>query len=197
MHTIPSRSICLATTLAAFCLLGEPAPAAVQVLGTGMAHACSDAAHRLPKSQVDLQHAIDACDTALSSENLTLHDETGSHINRGVLLVARGDYTTAKEDFDAAIRLMPDLGEGYVDRGAALLGMRRYAEAVTDIDRGLARNTTEPEKAYFDRAVAREALDDIQGAYRDYMRAAELKPDWDQPRIELARFTISKPGGAT
>jgi tetratricopeptide (TPR) repeat protein len=197
MHINTSRSICLAATVAAPCMLGGPAHAAVAVFGTGMAHECSEAARRLPKSQVDLQHALEACDGALSDERLDLHDQAGSHINRGVLLVARTEYAAAKADFDIAIRLMPDLGEGYVDRGAALLGMKHYAEAIADIDRGLALNTTEPEKAYFDRAVAREALDDIQGAYRDYLQAAQLKPDWDQPRTELARFTVSRSGRAT
>lgn len=192
MRTNPSYPIYL--TLAAACLLGGPASAAVMVFGTGQAHACSEAAHRLPKTQIDLQRALEACDTALSAEPLNLHDQAGSHINRGVLRVARGDFAAAKDDFDAAIDLMPSLGEAYVDRGAALLGMRRYADAVTEIDRGIALNTTELEKAYFNRAVALEALDDIQGAYRDYKHASELKPDWDQPRNELARFTVSAVG---
>lgn len=189
MRTNPSYPIyCI---FAVACLLGGRASAAVMIFGTGQAHACSEAAHRIPKTQVDLQRALEACDTALTAENLNLRDQAGSHINRGVLRVARADYAAAKDDFDAAVDLMPSLGEAYVDRGAALLGMRRYADAVVEIDRGIALNTTEPEKAYFNRAVALEALDDIQGAYRDYKRAADLKPDWDQPRNELVRFTIS------
>jgi tetratricopeptide (TPR) repeat protein len=195
MHTTP-RSVCLASLFTAVASFAAwPALAAVNVFGTGMAHTCSDAAHHLPQGQLAEQRAIDACSFAISSENLTIHDLTGSHINRGVLLVSSGDYAAAKQDFDVAISLMPDLGEAYADRGAALLGLRRYAEAIVEIDRGLTLNTTEPEKAYFNRAVADEALDDIKSAYRDYLRAAQLKPDWPQPRDELARFTVAAAAG--
>jgi tetratricopeptide (TPR) repeat protein len=197
MPTNPSRSICLAAAVTAACLLGQPAQAAVAVVGTGNARVCSLAAQRLPKTQADIQHAIEACDTALSAERLDLHDQAGSHINRGILLTAQRDYANAMDDFDAAIHMMPGLGEGYVDRGAIQLAMKRYADAIADIDQGLARNTAEPEKAYFDRGLAREALDDIQGAYHDYLRAAQLKPDWSQPRIELTRFTVLRAGRAT
>jgi tetratricopeptide (TPR) repeat protein len=195
MHTTP-RSVCLAGLLVATAVLATgSAPAAVEVFGTGMAHICSDAAHHLPQGQAGQQRAIEACDFAISSEDLSPHDLTGSHINRGVLLVARGDYAAAKKDFDVAVSLMPALGEAYADRGAALLGLRRYADAIAEIDRGLALNTTEPEKAYFNRAVADEALDDIQNAYRDYLRASQLKPDWPQPRDELTRFTVAAAAG--
>jgi tetratricopeptide (TPR) repeat protein len=109
-------------------------------------------------------------------------------------LVSRTAYEDAKADFDVAIVLMPDLGEAYADRGAALLGLGRYAAAIAEIDRGLALNTTEPEKAWFNRAIADEALDDVKSAYRDYLRAAQLKPDWPQPRDELTRFTVAAAG---
>jgi tetratricopeptide (TPR) repeat protein len=194
MHTTP-RSVCLTAFFAAVASFAAgPASAAVEVFGTGMAHICSDAAHHLPQSQQGEQRAIEACDFAINSEDLSTHDLTGSHINRGVLLVSRGDYAAAKQDFDVAVSLMPTLGEAYADRGAALLGLRRYADAIAEIDHGLSLNTTEPEKAYFNRAVADEALDDIQGAYRDYLHAAQLKPDWPQPRDELTRFTVATAG---
>jgi len=59
------------------------------------------------------------------------------------------------------------------------------------IDRGLALNPGEPEKAYFNRGLAEEGLDNIPAAYRDYSHAAELKPDWAPPRNELSRFTVA------
>jgi tetratricopeptide (TPR) repeat protein len=166
----------------------------MEVFGTGMAHVCADAAHHLPQAQQGVERAIEACSFAINTENLSIHDLTGSRINRGVLLVSRGDYAAAKQDFDVAISLMPALGEAYADRGAALLGLGRYADAIVEIDRGLTLNTNEPEKAYFNRAIADEALDDIKSAYRDYLRAAELKPDWPQPRNELTRFTVAAAG---
>ena len=43
-------------------------------------------------------------------------------------------------------------------------------------------------------AFTEEALDDIQNAYRDYLRASQLKPDWPHPRNELTRFTVATAG---
>jgi tetratricopeptide (TPR) repeat protein len=189
------RSVCLTALSVAFlCLPPRQAPAAVTVFGNGMAHLCFQAAHRLAPGQPTDSRSIDTCNRAIGFENLSTHDLAGTHINRGVLLISRSYYAAAKQDFDIAIALMPELGEAYADRGAALLGLRQYADAITEIDRGLALNTAEPEKAYFNRAVANEALDDIKAAYHDYLRAAQLKPDWPQPRDELTRFRVAAAG---
>ena len=59
--------------------------------------------------------------------------------------------------------------------------------------RGSRWERKEPEKAYFNRALAYEGLDDEKSAYLDYQQAATLKPSWDAPRLELRRFTVSPP----
>ncbi len=168
------------------------ASAGVTVFGNGMAQICADAARQASKRPVVDVKGMQACDVALSDETLTQHDRAGTFINRGVLRLARGSIADAKQDFDSAAAMMPELGEAYTDRGAALIAMRRYADAIVDIDRGLGLKAEEPEKAYFNRALADEALDDMKSAYLDYSQAAQLKPDWDQPRIELSRFKVSR-----
>ena len=52
------------------------------------------------------------------------------------------------------------------------------------------RDTSRPELAHYGRAIANEALGNARQAYRDYRRAAELDPDWAEPRTELARFRV-------
>lgn len=166
------------------------APAQITVFGSGQAQACADAARSVSKGLPSPPRAIDSCNGALTYEMLTLHDRAGTFINRGILLMARPDYAASKQDFDAAIALMPEIGEAYTNRGAALVGLGRYAEAIVEIDKGLALNSGEPEKAYYNRALADEGLDDLTNAYRDYLRASQLKPDWQPPRDQLARFTV-------
>lgn len=119
-------------------------------------------------------------------------DLAGTLVNRGVLYLMRGDYRLGQADFDQALTLNPRLGEAYVNRGAALIGLKRYAEGVADIDRGLPLGPDEPEKAYYNRALADEALDDMKAAYFDYLKASQLKPDWAAPKHELTRFTVSQ-----
>ena len=164
------------------------AQAAVTVIGGGMAQACSEAAMG-GETDVKFQQL---CTTALESEFLDSRDRAGTYINRGVLKLRRGSYVDATRDFDNAVRIKPDLGEAYVNRGAASLGMHHFAESLTDINKGIELGIKEPAKAYYNRALAYEGLDDAKSAYFDYQKALEINPAWDAPREQLTRFTVSR-----
>ena len=178
-----SLSVALAALLAA-----GSASAAVSVLGSSNVNECSAAALSGDARDVDLQ----ACNQALL-EAQTDHAKAGTYVNRGVILLRMKNFDGARADFDAAEKMEPTMGEAIVNRGAALIAQKRYMEGLTEIDRGLALNPEEPEKAYYNRALANEGLDDMRAAYLDYMKALELAPDWDAPRHELARFTVQNP----
>ncbi|MGE0046032.1 MAG: tetratricopeptide repeat protein, partial [Hyphomonadaceae bacterium] len=64
--------------------------------------------------------------------------------------------------------------------------------AVESITRGLTLDPEEPHKAYFNRALAYEAMGNVRAAYADYRRAQELSPSWDAPQRELARYTVTQ-----
>ena len=189
----PLPFVAIAVVLNLLCLPAPLASAAFTVFGNGYAQNCAEAAREVENGLASNAQSVQACNQAIVSENLAPRDLAGTYINRGVLFLARGGYRDAKKDFDSAVILMPDLGEAYTDRGAALVALGRYQDAIIDLTRGLALNSGEPEKAYFNRGLAEEALDDIKAAYLDYSRAAELKPDWILPRNELSRFTVNSP----
>jgi tetratricopeptide (TPR) repeat protein len=170
--------------------LSGPASADTTVIGNGFAADCSQAARAASANRTPNSDAMRECDLAISNEVLSLHDLAATYVNRGVLYLAMGDYNHAKRDFDQAARTEPGLGEAYVNRGAALIGLGRNRDGVAEIDRGLALNASEPEKAYFNRALAEERLNDLKAAYDDYRKALELKPDWEAPKTELARFHV-------
>jgi tetratricopeptide (TPR) repeat protein len=88
---------------------------------------------------------------------------------------------------------MPALPEIYINRGVVYMKQRRWADAIGQIDKGLDLNPEEAEKAYFNRGLAREQMDDFRGAYADFRKAAELAPEWEAPKKELARFTVRRP----
>jgi tetratricopeptide (TPR) repeat protein len=182
------RTALVSAALAAMCLAGS-ADAATTVLGNGLAHFCSQAA----KAGEDDQPSLEVCTLAIETESMNRRDRAGTYVNRGVIRMRRQEYAAAQTDFNTAIRLKPDMGEAYVNRGGALVGQKRYMEALLDIDKGLALGPEEPEKAYYNRGLANEGLDDIKAAYFDYLRALELKPDWDIPRRELTRFSVTRP----
>jgi tetratricopeptide (TPR) repeat protein len=177
----------LVAGIAAFAAAGS-AQAAVTVIGGGLAQACSKAAiggESDPKFQ-------ELCTLALETEYLNARDRAGTYVNRGVLKLRRAAYPDASRDFNLALKLKPDLGEAYVNRGAAAIGQKRYAESLPDINRGLELGVDEPAKAYYNRALAYEGLEDAKSAYFDYQKAVEIKPEWAAPREQLTRFSVSR-----
>ncbi|WP_068878686.1 MULTISPECIES: tetratricopeptide repeat protein [unclassified Phenylobacterium] len=185
LKTPPILGLAAGLSLLAF---AGAAQAAVTVLGGGMARSCSEAALS-GESDVRFENL---CTMALESEVLDLRDRAGTYVNRGVLKLRRKEFGQALFDFNRAIETKPDLGEAYVNRGAAAVGARRFADGLADINKALELGVEEPEKAYYNRALAYEGLDNLKAAYFDYQKAVELKPEWDAPKNELARFTVER-----
>ena len=123
---------------------------------------------------------------------LNAPDRAGTMVNLSVMKLRRQEYAAAKRDLDSAIRLQPKLGDAYVNRGAALIGLRRYPESLADLNRSIELGSEEPAKAYFNRALAYEGSGDLKAAYYDYQKAAALSPEWLAPKEELVRFTVQR-----
>lgn len=174
--------------IAALALIGGPAAAAISVLGGGEAQDCFLAAKAGKADNASLA----LCSLALDTGVLEPRDRGGTLINRGVMKLLRNEYDSARADLDAGIALIPDVGEAWVNRGAMFLGKRRYQEALTDIDKALALGVKEPAKAYYNRAIAYEGLDDEKSAYLDYQQALVFQPGWELPQHELLRFSVTR-----
>lgn len=136
--------------------------------------------------------SVDVCTAALNEEPLTPANRAGTLVNRAVLHMNRRDHAAALADLQAALAIRPDSAEAYFNRGSVRIAQARYVEGVADIDRRMMLGLKEAEKAYYNRALAREEMDDARGAYLDYRQAARLRPEWDLPRLELARFTVTR-----
>lgn len=138
--------------------------------------------------------ALDVCDQALTQTGLSTHDRAGVYINRGAILISRRNWESALSDFEAALNIDRDRGAAHVGKGAYLLGQERFGEVEAEVNRGLQLGTEQPEKAYYIRAMARWALDDLTGAYKDFQTAAQIRPNWDEPKRAMANF-ITSPAG--
>jgi tetratricopeptide (TPR) repeat protein len=167
-------------------LAGSTAHGAVSVFGGGFAQKCYEAAKY---GRTD-ETSIGLCDTALVSEPLSASDRGGTYVNRGVMRLRRHEFALAQADLEQGVALNPNAGDGWLDRGAAYLALHRWLDGLNDLNRALALGCSEPEKAYFNRAIAEEGLDNEKAAYFDYRHALELKPDWQAPQQELLRFTV-------
>jgi tetratricopeptide (TPR) repeat protein len=178
----------VAATAAFLLACAGSASASVTVIGGGLAEDCSKAAIHGKSDNFSMQ----ACNEAIETENLDARDRAGTFINRGVMKLRRGALEAAHADFNASIAIQPKLGEAWVNRGAVFISQKRYQEGLSDINHGLELGVDEPEKAYYNRALAYEGLEDAKSAYLDYQQALTIKPDWVLPQQQLLRFTVTR-----
>ncbi|MEN3974851.1 tetratricopeptide repeat protein [Emcibacter sp. SYSU 3D8] len=179
----------LMTLTVLLCTTAAPAWAgAITILGDSKAAHCSRAALFGRADDTSLS----TCDVALTHETLDQFRRASTFINRGIIHMRRRDWDRAHSDFDSALQRKPEMGEGWVNRGALLIGTRRFAEGLADTNKGLELGLDEPEKAYYNRAIAHEGLGDLTSAYYDYQQALALNPEWELPRKELTRFTVTR-----
>jgi len=168
------------------------AQAAISVIGGGPAELCYQGAD----SGTHPDDFVMYCNTALAG-SLSDADRAATYINRGVLMMAMSKYDAAADDFQKGLAINDKAGEGYIDLAATQITHKRFAEAIANINKGLALGTKEPQVAYFDRAMADEGLGNLQAAYDDYHQALAIAPDFTMASDELKRFKIvEKPNGA-
>jgi tetratricopeptide (TPR) repeat protein len=182
------RTLILSTCVAVMAGAAGAATAATTVIGSTNAAECSVAAER---GRFD-QQAVQICEAALRDDTLTVRDRAKTLINHGVMMMRQLNWTAALVDLDRSIALQNDIGEAYVNRGAVMIGLRRYQEGLSEIDRGIALGIEEPAKAYYNRGLAHEGLENARAAYMDYQQAVQLDPRWDLPQQQLLRFTVRR-----
>lgn len=179
-----ARKLVIAAFLAA---VATPATASVMVVGSSTAQACYQAADsQAAPTAADFAN----CDSALREGGLTRQDMAATHVNRGVLRLRRNEVQPALADFDTAISIDPTQAEAYLNKGAALMRVDNARDALPLFTASLQRNTRRPDLAHYARGVANETLGNVRAAYEDYRRASQLRPDWQEPLVELQRFRV-------
>ena len=188
MHRFALAASAATFTIVAFTACG-PAQAFETVVG-GLAGECSAAAKQGRSDPA----SMNVCSTALASEPLDQHDRAGTFVNRGAMELRNKSFDDAHADFQAAVKVLPSLGEAQIGEGAYLVSQERWAEAEAAISRGLELGSEEPEKGYYFRGIARWGQDNYKGAYEDFHKALDLKPGWDLPKRQLAFFKATPAG---
>ncbi len=124
--------------------------------------------------------------TALWLEELPDNMRARAHYNRGTALDNLGQQERAKQDFDLAISLAPDMSAAYNNRANVLRRMGALEAAVADYDKSIELGNPLPHLPHYGRATAREALGDIEGARADLTKALSLAPDYRPAEAALA-----------
>lgn len=154
--------------------------------GMGKAHDCFIHA----KTGYDLRGGAEICTGALRDDILNVRDRAATYDNRGVILDRLGKVADAADDFNAAIRLDPTLGDPHVNLGSMMIKERRLDEALVEINKGLDLGMSFPYVGYYDRALAEQLLGRYREAYYDYKKVLELEPDFVQASERLKDFTV-------
>jgi tetratricopeptide (TPR) repeat protein len=180
--------LCLAATLTSFQGAAHPSS---MVIGSGLARMCYEAAER----ERATPGMLDICNRAIGEEALSYDDQVATYVNRGIIRARLNDTVGALADYNRALKLKPTEPEAYLNKGTLVLKVQRDWRQARDLfDAAIKWRTRRPEFAYYGRAIAGEVGGDLAGAYADYRRASELAPKWEEPRKELARFSVRKPG---
>lgn len=131
-----------------------------------------------------------ACDAAVNAPDADNYSHMAALVNRSDIRLRLKDFRGAVEDAERAISYDAGLAAAHLNRGAGLVGLKRYDEAIAALDKALLLGPDHPELAYFNRALAREALGDIKGAYLDYRKALDIAPKFQLAADELSRFQV-------
>ena len=109
-------------------------------------------------------------DTLAPADQARMYDQAGQ-----AWLVAE-QPRSAKLDFDAALRLTPNDSDVLIDRAEALASLKRYWDAIDDLNRA---SDLTPKKAeiYIYRAAAYRVLDALPLARQDIDRNLALAPN--------------------
>ena len=174
---------------ASFLAMAIPAASAqVSVIGGGIARDCYEAAFF---ANVSPQEGERICTKAIEAEVMKLENRAATYTNRGVLRMRAGKYDSALSDYAVAKNLKPDLGAVWLNEGAAHIFRKDFSSALVSLDKAIELDSQDLYAAYYNRAIARENTGDVAGAYYDFQKALELKPDFERAQWQLSRFTVT------
>lgn len=161
------------------------AEAAVSVVGNGLAHDCYlQAEYNLDRKGIAI------CTDALKNDVLPQIDRASTLINRAILRARASDTDGAMADYAAALAIGANDGEVYLNRAATLIALKRYDDALKDADQAVQMNPARIEIAYYNRAMANEALGNVRAAYDDYYAAVKAQPRFKAAKDQLSRFHL-------
>lgn len=177
-----------------FALLGSalliPVAAAASTMTVVGASPAATACYRAAESGYPKPDSLLACDQAVAEPTLKHRNLIATLVNRGIIRFRLGQLDGANADFDAVLAREAGQPDALINKAIVALASGGDIEAATAmLNRGLAGSPQRPWVGYYGRAVAHELAGRDALAYRDYRRAAALKPNWTVARQALARFS--------
>jgi protein O-mannosyl-transferase len=120
---------------------------------------------------------------------IQIRPEKGSaYFNRAVVYGNVNRNEEAIEDYGLSLQYQPEKAQKILNNRSNLyLITGRYPEAIRDLDYLITKERGNY-IFYYNRAFAKQQLNDISGALTDYLQALELKPDDQMSRMQLEKI---------
>ena len=130
------------------------------------------------------------CEAAVDQPMISPRDKAATLANSGIVSLRLGDFEAALTRLQEARDLAPDNGDISISLAATLIRLDRADEAIAVLTE---TDSITPERlhlAYYNRALAHWALDEVENAYRDFYASAALKPGFAPAETALAQFQV-------
>ncbi len=135
--------------------------------------------------QSDPDSVVEPCSQLLANENLPAGDRAEAFYVRGRAFARTRKTKLAAQDFDLAIKLVPNRSDIYVSRSTAEFKLGRWNDGWADLNRAL---TVDPQDARATRALGQAYANagDFEQAISLYDRALALNPTEPYALLERA-----------
>ena len=179
--------------LAAFLFAGPVSTVSAQAIiyHSGMTPAETCAA-RVSDSSEHSAYVLRLCKTALTDESLSPASRAATLTNTGIMEMRQGNLDAAVAHFQTARAVDAASPDVAINLGAALIRLGRFQEAIDVLHDPQAISAGHRHIAYYNRAIAHWALDDVALAYEDLSAANALRPDYDAARELLQHFHVAE-----
>lgn len=122
------------------------------------------------------------CDTVAALSDLNHAIELNKNLpnayilRAGITIEQKGDFKSALEDTDAAIKLLPTMAGLYINRAYLRYNLDDYFGAMADYDYAITLDPTNP-TAYFNRGLLRAEVADNDKAIADFSTVLRIDPN--------------------
>ena len=129
---------------------------------------------------------IEGCTAVIKTGREVLRRLASAYNNRGVAYRVKSNYGAALDDFNEALRLVPDFANAFNNRGVAYRNMGDLERAVADYDQAI-RIKPDYVAAFYNRGLALADLGQYEKAISDF--TAVLRVDPKNPTVLYRRGT--------
>lgn len=118
---------------------------------------------------------IEGCTEIIRAAQVPIGKLATAFNNRGVAHKMEGEYEQALQDYDEAIRLLPNSATHYNNRGIIYRLKHDYDRAIADYDEAIWLNSDYP-AAFYNRALAYADKEDYDHALADFAVVLRFNP---------------------